>query len=140
MTTTTTNLRKTRYVSDAVTEPADGLWSNCLRVGDNVYVSGMTSRGPDGKRVLGADEYEQAKVVFGKIEALVEAAGGVMNDVVKMTIFVTDMKNNTKVWDARREYFSGDFPACTLVEVSGLAKPEILLEVEAIAVVGCSTR
>ena len=100
----------------------------------------MTSRGPDGVTVLGNDEYEQAQVVLGKIQALVEAAGGVMDDVVKMTIFVTRIEHNTKVWDARREYFTGDFPACTLVEVSGLAKREILLEIEATAVIGSSAR
>lgn len=138
MTITNTTSARTRCVSDSVTEPADGLWSNCIRVGETAYVSGMTSRGPDGKTILGADEYEQAKVVLGKIQALVEAAGGVMNDVVKMTIYVTRMENNTKIWDARREYFTGDFPACTLVEVSSLAKPEILLEIEAIAVIGSS--
>jgi 2-iminobutanoate/2-iminopropanoate deaminase len=138
--TTTTTPAKTRCISDSVTEPAEGLWSNCIRVGETAYVSGMTSRGPDGKTILGADEYEQAKVVLGKIQALVEAAGGVMDDVVKMTIYVTRMENNTKVWDARREYFTGDFPACTLVEVSNLARPEILLEIEGIAVIGCSGR
>ena len=63
-----------------------------------------------------------------------------IGDVVKMTIFVTRMQHNTKVWDARREYFTGDFPACTLVEVSSLAKPEILLEIEATAVIGSSAR
>jgi enamine deaminase RidA (YjgF/YER057c/UK114 family) len=69
---------------------------------------------------------------------MVEAAGGVMNDVVKMTIFVTRIAHNTEVWRARKAFFTDDFPACTLVEVRSLAKPEILLEIEAIAHVGCS--
>jgi len=130
---------KQRIYSDAVREPADRLWSNCLRVGDQIFVSGMTARGDDGETVLGNDEYAQAKVIFTKIKNLVEAAGAAIDDVVKMTIFVTDIANNTQVWEARREFFSGDFPACTLVEVSALAKPEILLEIEALAVAGCST-
>jgi enamine deaminase RidA (YjgF/YER057c/UK114 family) len=88
--------------------------------------------------VLGDTAYDQAKVVFQKIKDLVEAAGAVMDDIVKMTIFVTDMGDNAGVWKARQEFFSGDFPACSLVEVSALAKPEILLEIEAIAVAGCS--
>lgn len=133
-------MTRTRIISEDVTEPASGLWSNCLRIGDQIHVSGMTARGADGASVLGGDEYEQAKVVFGKIKSLVEAAGAVMDDVVKMTIFVTDITNNTRVWDARREFFTGDFPACTLVEVSALAKPEILLEIEAIAIAGSSRR
>ncbi|WP_322061853.1 RidA family protein [Paraburkholderia sp. J63] len=129
---------KQRIISPAVNEPPADLWSNCLRVGDLAYVSGMTSRGADRETVLGADEYEQAKVVFQKIKDMVEAAGGVMNDVVKMTIFVTRIEHNTEVWRARKEFFSGHFPACTLVQVASLAKPEILLEIEAIAHIGCS--
>jgi 2-iminobutanoate/2-iminopropanoate deaminase len=129
---------KQRIISPAVNEPPADLWSNCLRVGDIAYVSGMTSRGADRETVLGANEYEQAKVVFQKIRDMIEAAGGVMNDVVKMTIFVTRIGHNTEVWRARKEFFSGDFPACTLVEVASLAKPEILLEIEAIAHIGCS--
>ena len=61
-----------------------------------------------------------------------------MDDVVKMTIFVTDIANNADVWKARQQFFTGDYPACTLVQVAALAKPEILLEIEATAVVGCS--
>lgn len=131
-------MKKQRFYSDAVREPAEGMWSNCMRVGDLVMISGMTARGQDGESILGADEYEQAKVVFQKIKDLVEAAGAVMDDIVKMTIYVTEIANNTGVWKARKEFFTGDFPACTLVEVSALAKPEILLEIEAIAVAGCS--
>ena len=131
-------MRKERITSPQVAEPAPGMWSNCLRVGDTVYVSGMTARAMDGETLLGNDEYEQSKVVFAKIRNLVEAAGGRMDDVVKMTIFVTDIAKNREVWRARKEFFSGDFPACSLVEVSKLAKPEILVEIEAVAQLGCS--
>ncbi len=137
MTDHTLTNKKQRIRSAAVREPADGLWSNCYRIGDLVLVSGMTARAEDGETVVG-DELAQARVVFTKIKNLVEAAGGQMDDVVKMTIYVTDISRNRAVWEARREFFSGDFPACTLVEVSALAKPEILLEIEAMAVVGCS--
>ncbi|WP_428852017.1 RidA family protein [Imbroritus primus] len=129
---------KHRVIASSVKEPPPGLWSNCVVVGEVVYVSGMTARGPDPEVILGSDEYTQAKVIFQKIEDLIEAAGGRMNDVVKMTIYVTRIARNTEVWRARKEFFSGDFPACTLVEVSSLAKPEILLEIEAIAHIGCS--
>lgn len=132
------SVSKIRVTSPAVKEPAPRLWSNCLVVGSVAYVSGLTARAPDGQTILGGDEYEQAKVVFAKIRDLVTAAGGRMDDVVKMTIFVTRIGNNTEIWRAREEFFSGDFPACTLVEVSALAKPEILLEIEAIAHIGCS--
>jgi 2-iminobutanoate/2-iminopropanoate deaminase len=129
---------KQRVIATTVKEPPPGLWSNCVVVGDIAYVSGLTARGQNPEEVIGDDEYTQAKVVFQKISDLVEAAGGAMNDVVKMTIYVTRIQNNTDVWRARQEFFTGDFPACTLVEVSALAKPEILLEIEAIAHLGCS--
>ncbi len=132
-------MKKEKIVSEHVAEPKPRLWSNCVRVGNVAYVSGMTARARDGETLLGDNEYEQSKVVFGKIKDLVEAAGGKMDDVVKMTIFVTRIGKNTEVWRARSEYFSGDFPACSLVEVSNLAKPEILVEIEAIAHLGSSS-
>jgi 2-iminobutanoate/2-iminopropanoate deaminase len=80
--------------------------------------------------------YGQAKAIFGKIKHLMEAAGGTMDDIVKVQIFVTDIKRREEVWKARREVFTGDFPVSTLVEVSALAAPELLVEVEAIGVLG----
>jgi enamine deaminase RidA (YjgF/YER057c/UK114 family) len=130
--------KRTRVTSPEVAEPAPGLWSNCIRVGDVVHVSGMTSRANDGVTIEGKNEYEQAKVIFTKIRNLVEAAGGTMSDVAKITIYVTDIGQNTEVWRARKEAFTGDFPASTLVEVSALARPEILVEIEAVAYVGSS--
>ncbi|MDY6460274.1 RidA family protein [Acinetobacter faecalis] len=124
---------KERVISENVKEPAPGMWSNCLKVGNQVFISGMTARQSDGETVLG-EEYEQSQVIFEKIKNLIEAAGGTMNNVVKMTIFVTNIANNSAVWKARKEFFTGDFPACTLVEVKSLAKPEILLEIEALAI------
>ena len=91
-----------------------------------------------GRSVAGDGEYEQTKAIFTKIRALLEAAGGRIDDVTKMTIFVTRIGQNTEVWRARREFFSGDFPASTLVEVRALAKPEILVEIEVVAHLGCS--
>ena len=127
-----------RVTSPSVPEPPPERWSNCLVVDGIAYVSGMTARA--GDKVAGADEYEQSKVIFGKIKGMVEAAGGTMADVVKITVYVTNIRNNTKVWAARREFFTGDFPASTLVEVSALAAPEILVEIEAIAHIGKGSR
>ncbi|TXL71436.1 RidA family protein [Vineibacter terrae] len=129
--------KRTRIISPEVAEPPPQRWSNCLRVGDMVFVSGMTAR--VGEKIEGADEYEQSKIIFGKIQDLVEAAGGQINDVVKVTIFLVDIRNNTKVWKARSEVFSGDFPASTLVEIRALATPDTLVEIEAIAMIGSSS-
>ena len=129
-----------RVTSPDVAEPPAERWSNCLVVDGVAYVSGMTARGADPEALGKMDEYAQAKVIFGKIKSLVEAAGGAMSDVVKITVFLTRIANNTKVWEARREFFTGDFPASTLVEVSALAAPEILVEIEAIAYIGKGRR
>ncbi|HLW83253.1 MAG TPA: RidA family protein [Candidatus Acidoferrales bacterium] len=131
--------RITRVTSPQVAEPAPGTWSNCLVVNGVAYISGMVARGNDGKVVVG-DEYEQAKLSFAKIRNLVEAAGGTMADVVKITIFVTDIKQREKVWRARREFFAGDFPASTLVQVAALAEPSVKVEIEAIAYIGAGKR
>ncbi len=134
---TTSRIRK--VTSPEVPEPAPGTWSNCLVVNGVAYVAGMIARGNDGKIVDG-DEYEQAKDIFAKIRNLVEAAGGTMADVVKVSIFVTDIRQREKVWRARREVFSGDFPASTLVQVAALAEPSVKVEIEAVAYLGAGAR
>jgi 2-iminobutanoate/2-iminopropanoate deaminase len=129
-----------RVTSPAAPEPPPERWSNCLLVDGIAYVAGMVARGDDPKDLAGKDEYEQAKVIFTKIKGLIEAAGGTMPDVVKIIVYVTNIKNNTKVWAARREFFKGNFPVSTLVEVRALASPEILVEIEAIAHIGKGAR
>jgi enamine deaminase RidA (YjgF/YER057c/UK114 family) len=128
-----------RVTSPAAPEPPPERWSNCLLVDGIAYVSGMAARG-EGVNLAAMDEYEQAKSIFTKIKGLLEAAGGSMADVVKITVYVTNIKNNVKVWAARREFFTGNFPASTLVEVRALASPEILVEIEAIAHIGKGAR
>lgn len=128
-----------RVVSPQVPEPAAETWSNCLLVDGIAYVAGMIARSEDGTIVEG-DEYAQAKVIFAKIRHLLEAAGGSMADVVKVVIFVTDIKQREKVWAARREVFSGDFPVSTLVQVAALAAPSVKVEIEAIAHLGAGRR
>jgi len=127
--------KKTRVSSPQVPEPPPQTWSNCLVVGHQVFIAGMTAR--TGTTVVGGDSmYEQAKAIFAKIKHLIEAAGGKMDDVVKVLIFVTDIKRREEVWKARREVFSGDFPVSTLVEARALAAPDLLVEVEATAILG----
>lgn len=131
--------RITRVTSPEAPEPPPGTWSNCLLVNGVAYVAGMIARGKDG-RIVEGDEYAQAKVIFAKIKGLVEAAGGTMADVVKVTIFVTDITQREKVWRARREVFSGNFPASTLVQVAALAEPSVKVEIEAVAHIGAGPR
>lgn len=124
-----------RITSTEVTEPAPGTWSNCLKVGDTVYVAGLTARDKNLK-ATGGDEYDQARLIFERIRHLVTAAGGSMSNVVKINIYLTRIEHRQAVWRARREFFEGAFPVATLVEVSSLAEPEILVEIEAVAVLG----
>jgi len=129
-----------RITSPQVVEPPPGRWSNALRVGDTLFISGTVSRAPDRVTIEGNNEYEQARIIFGKMRHLLEAAGGAMSDIVKVTIYVVDIKQNTEVWRARQEFFTGDFPCSTLVEVRSLATPEILVEIEAVAYIGAGKR
>jgi len=123
--------KQQRFISPHVAEYPPGHWSNCLRVGDLIYVSGMTSRGNDLKTIHGiGDAYEQTRVIFTKIQHCLEAAGARMSDVVNMTIFVTDISLNKEVWRARREFFTGDFPCSALVQVAALGTPDILVEIQ----------
>lgn len=134
---TTTPLKKQRFISPHVAEYPPGHWSNCIRVGDMIWLSGFTARANDLKTILGGtDAYEQAKVIFGKVKHCLEAAGASMADVVNMNIYVTDMSDNKAIWKARQEFFTGDFPCSTLVQVASLANPEIKLEITCQAVAG----
>lgn len=126
----------TRITSPDVPEAAPGLWSNCIRAGDFLYISGQVARSGVTAAADAPDEYGQAKIIFGKIRRLIEAAGGKMENLVKMTIYVVNIKNNKEIWRARQEFFSGDFPASTLVEVRSLASPVVLLEIDAVAYLG----
>lgn len=128
---------KKRILTAQVSEPRPKMWSNCLLSGDMFFISGLTARGNDLVTIEGDNAYDQAVFIFSKIRAYAEAAGGNINDILKLTIFVTDMADNAQVWRARAEAFEGDFPACSLVEVSALAQPEILVEIEAIGRLGC---
>jgi 2-iminobutanoate/2-iminopropanoate deaminase len=128
---------RTKVTIPNVAEAGAGLWSNCIRAGDFLFISGQVARPLEGgKTLVGSNEYEQTRQIFSRIKYICEAGGGSLDDIVKMTIFMVNIKNNTEVWRARREFFSGDFPASTLVEVRSLASPETLVEIETVAYLG----
>lgn len=123
-----------RIISPNVQEPPPGFWSNCKIHGNQVFISGMVAL--DGDAVVGvADPYQQACYIFECIKSLMEAAGRWIDNVIKMTIFVTDMRYRPQVLEARRKYFTGDFPCSTLVGVSTLIDPRLLLEIETVGFV-----
>ena len=131
-------MKMQRVSSPKLNEPAPGTWSNCRVYGNQVFIAGMTAG--DGKGgVLGdGSMYSQAQETFKKIKAMVEAAGGVMNDIIRLDIYVTDITQREGVWKARKEFFTGDFPASTLVEVRALATPQQHVEITATGFVGGS--
>lgn len=134
-------LKKQRFITPKVAEYPPGHWSNCLRVGDMIWLSGFTSRGADLTTIHGVgDAYAQAKVIFQKVKDCLENAGATMADVVNMNIYVVNMADNKKVWKARQEFFEGDFPCSTLVQVAGLGTPEILVEITCQAMAGSGAR
>lgn len=128
---------RTKITIPTVAEADPGLWSNCIRAGDLLFISGQVARPLEGgKTLVGSNEYEQTRQIFSRIKCICEGAGGSLDDIVKMTIFMVDITKNTEVWRARREFFSGDFPASTLVEVRSLAGPQTLVEIETVAYLG----
>ena len=130
---------RTKVAVPDVAEAGPDLWSNAIRAGDTLYISGQVARPFEGGTgMVGNNEYEQSRHIFSRIERIIKAAGGTMDNLVKMTIYVVDIRNNTEVWRARREFFAGDYPASTLVEVRSLAKPDVLVEIEAVAYLGRS--
>lgn len=128
-----------RVTSPSVREPAAKTWSNCRVFGNQIFISGMTAHDLEGRAVGGDSMYAQSMETFRKIRDLVAAAGGTMNDIIKVNIFVTDIREREEVWRARAEYFTGDFPCSTLVEISGLATPALKVEIEAVGFIGGST-
>jgi enamine deaminase RidA (YjgF/YER057c/UK114 family) len=123
-----------RVHSRDVAEPPPGTFSQCLVAGDTIYVSGQHAGTDDGGVGGDGTMVSQATIALGKIAALLEAAGATMADVAKLTVYVTDIAQRAQVSEARRNFFSGDFPCSTLVEITGLAQPGLLVEIEAIAV------
>src|SRR4051812_45379730 len=100
-----------------------------------IYISGQIAYDKDGK-LVGApgDMKAQAEQVFKNLQAALTAAGATFADVVKMNSYITDMSKAQAVRDIRAQYFKDVLPASTFVEVKGLVRPELLLEIEVIAV------
>jgi reactive intermediate/imine deaminase len=110
--------------------------SLATRVGDLLFVSGQGAADPGGGGPVAAGDFDaQAERAFANLSRVLEQGGSSLADVAKVTIFLTDMGNFGKIVRLRERYFTPPYPADTIVEVSSLANPDWLLEIEAIAVV-----
>lgn len=103
--------------------------------GRTVYVSGQVALDADGNVVGEGDIKLQTETVLEHVKTVVEEAGGSMEDIVKVTVFITDMGLYDEIHEVRRRYFQEPFPASSMVEVSALIDPRLLIEIEAVAVV-----
>ena len=126
--------KKERITSPKVKEPPPKTWSQALKAGKHLFIAGQVGLDAEGELVGRGNVSVQATQTFENIKALVEEAGGTMDDIVKLTIYLTDMRDRPKVLEVREKYFTGDFPTSTLVMVSMLAFEGLLIEIDAIAV------
>ena len=110
-------------------------YSRAVRIGDVIEVSGTAAIGPDGNLIGAGNAYEQTRFILEKISNALNEAGGSLGDVVRTRLYVTDVSMADDVGRAHGECFRNIRPACTLIEVSALISPELLVEIEATAIV-----
>ena len=126
-------MKREEYSVEGMSVPISH-YADAVRAGDLLFVSGCVPVDGDGNLVGGDDVVAQARRVFENIRSVLAAAGAGPRDVVKVTLFLTDVEDRPKINPVRQEFFGETRPASTLVEISKLAIPGAKIEVEAVAI------
>ena len=126
-----------RHNPEGLSKLRVSLYNHCVRVsgtGTTLYLAGQLARDADGRTVGVGDIRAQTEQVILNMQKILRAEGGDLRNLVKVTVFVTDMRHFDAISEVRRRYFTGDLPASTIVEVSKLAQPDLMIEIEGVAV------
>lgn len=108
-------------------------YTDAVRFGDLLYISGCAAFDGDGKVVGKGDVVAQTRKVLENMLEILEAVGAGMGDVLKVTVFLIDVNDRTKINPVRKEFWGDALPASTLIQVAALADPDMLVEIEAVA-------
>jgi len=130
-------MAKQQIRSERLRQPS-GHFSHATMVeasGRLVFISGMTSRRADGSIAGSGDIEVQTRQVCENLKAAVEAAGGTMDDICRVDVYIRNMEHFDIIHKVRREYFNEPLPASTMVEIVKMTSPEYLIEINAIAVI-----
>jgi reactive intermediate/imine deaminase len=126
-----------KQITSAKLRQPNGHFSHATAIaakGTFVFISGMTARRPDGSIAGLGNVEEQTRQVCENVKAAVEEAGGTLDDIVRVDVYVRNMEHFDTIHKVRREYFTGVAPASTMVEVNKFTSPDYLIEINAIAV------
>ena len=126
-----------RHNPDGLWKGRAALYSHCVRVtapATTLYLAGQLARDADGRTVGVGDIRAQTAHVIENMRRILRAEGADLENLVKVTVFTTDMRYFDAITEVRRRYFTGALPASTIVEVKSLAQPDLLIEIEGVAV------
>ena len=117
----------------SVPEPPNATWSNCLVIGQEVVMSGVTANPAVNDQGETLSTQDQGTRIMERIRAMLQAAGGDLHNIYKLVVYLTNAEDKALVSELRKHYFTGTFPCSTLVEVSAFAFPGLSIEIDAFA-------